>query len=323
MLAPAPQRPTRPGRDTQFCSDVRAGLLQRGQKSLPPKYFYDTIGSLLFEAITQLPEYGLYRAEQQLLEEHAAHIGNSSNAVNVIELGSGSASKTAPLLRALLQHGPVSYSAIDVSAAALALTHQSLVGLSGLRLHSVQSEYLDGLETCLQARSHGATLVLMLGSSLGNLDLQASARFLQQVRATLRPGDGLLLGADLLKPESMLLAAYDDPLGVTAAFNLNLLARMNRELGADFELKQFRHLVRFNRDTHDVEMHLESLIEQQVRFADGFIVSLRRGETIHTENSHKYSLAELDRLTVGSGFRVAAQWINQQWQFVSRLDTAI
>lgn len=308
---------------TQFSSDVRAGLSRPGQKSLPPKYLYDTLGSLLFEAITQLPEYGLWRAELALFEARAVDIAALCSAAYVVELGSGSASKTVLLLEALLDRQPVSYCGIDVSSSALALTEQSLAGLDGLRVRSVQAEYLQGLATAMESRGEGPTLVLLIGSSLGNLDFAASVQFLRQLRAILRSGDTLLLGADLLKPEPRLLAAYDDALGVTAAFNLNLLARMNRELGARFRLDGFRHLARFNRDTHDVEMHLQSLVDQRVEFADGFAVSLRKEETIHTESSHKYSLAELDRLGNSGGFRLADQWIDEDWQFVSRVEIAV
>jgi L-histidine Nalpha-methyltransferase len=321
MSAVVPVRAA-PGADAQFAADVRSGLLRQGQKTLPPRYLYDALGSALFEAITQLPEYGLWRAEQALLAEHALQIASIGRVATVVELGSGSASKTALLLQTLLRRHAVSYHAIDVSATALALTRQSLAALSGLSVHGIQADYLEGLDTALRARSDDAALVLLLGSSLGNLDPDASLRFLRRVRRALRPGDALLLGADLLKPEPRLLAAYDDALGVTAAFNLNLLVRMNRELGANFRLTQFRHRARFNHATQDVEMHLESLGAQRVRFADEFAISLQPGETIHTESSHKYDLRQLGHLLEDSGFRLAAQWINQEWQFASRLEIA-
>ena len=309
--------------DAQFVADVRTGLSRNGQKRLPPKYFYDALGSILFEAITQLPEYGLWRAEHGLLREHAAEIATLAGAANVIELGSGSATKTAVLLRALLRHRRVAYCAIDVSATALELTHQALGGLAGLNLRSIESEYLAGLEAALHSRAGGVTLVLLLGSSLGNLDSMASMRFLRGVRALLQPGDALLLGADLLKDEARMLAAYDDVLGVTAAFNLNLLGRMNRELGADFALERFNHRVRFNHETYNVEMHLESCGENVVHFRDGFSVLLHDCETIHTENSHKYTLGELESLIAQSGLRSAAQWIDEDWKYASCLLFAI
>ncbi|MGB6452053.1 MAG: L-histidine N(alpha)-methyltransferase [Steroidobacteraceae bacterium] len=312
-----------PSSSPSFAAEARAGLTGNGQKSMPPKYFYDPVGSALFEAITQLPEYGLWRAERRLFETHAAQIATLAPATTVIEFGSGSAAKTALLLRALLRQRRVTYCAIDVSTAALEMTRNELAGLAGLRVRTLESEYLPGLDTAVQARiAPSPALVLLLGSSLGNLDFSASVRFLRHVRAALQPGDHLLLGADLVKPEPHLIAAYDDAQGVTAAFNLNLLARMNRELGTDFALTQFQHRVCFNRATHDVEMYLESLVEQTVRFAD-FTVTFRAGETIHTESSHKYSLAELDRLEDNCGFRTIMRWVDSEGQFASSLSVFV
>lgn len=306
-----------------FLGDARAGLLRSGQKSVPPKYFYDALGSTLFEAITQLPEYGLWRAERRLLETYAAQMAVLAPAATVIELGSGSATKSALLLRALAQQRPVTYCAIDVSTAALEMTRRELAMLAGLHVRTIESEYLAGLATALHApMAHGTTLVLLLGSSLGNLDFGASVRFLRRVRLALKPGDHLLLGSDLIKPERQMLDAYCDALGVTAAFNLNLLARMNRELGANFALQQFRHRARFNHETHDVEMHLEALADQIVRFAD-FAVSFRAGETIHTESSHKYSIAELDRLAETCDLRTVEHWVDTEGYFASSLWVAV
>lgn len=312
-----------PATGTAFAIDAQTGLARSGQKRMPPKYLYDALGSTLFEAITQVPEYGLCRAERSLLETHAADMAALAPATTVIELGSGSATKSVLLLRALLRQRPVTYCAIDVSSAALDMTRQQLAGLINLRVRAIESEYLPGLHTAMQGPSgHGLTLVLLLGSSLGNLDFGASVRFLRQVRQSLRVGDHLLLGTDLIKPEPQLLAAYDDALGVTAAFNRNLLVRMNRELGTDFALAQFAHHVRFNRETHDVEMHLKSLIDQTVRSPE-FAVTFRAGESIHTESSHKYSLAELDVLAQDCGFRSAAHWIDDEGQFASNLWVAV
>jgi len=314
--------PVAPRPDSSLARDACAGLLKAGQKSLPPKYLYDTQGSALFEAITQLPEYGVWRAERRLLEAHALQIAALAQATTVIELGSGSAAKTALLLRALVQERPVEYCAVDVSAAALQMTREELGGVVGLRVRTVEGEYLSSLDVAMNTRtSYGPTLVLLLGSSLGNLDFGTSVRFLRHIRARLHPGDHLLLGADLMKPESRLLAAYDDAQGVTAAFNLNLLARMNRELDTDFVLTQFRHRVRFNLHMHDVEMHLESLTDQTVRLAE-LAISLHTGETIHTESSHKYSLAELDRLAANCGFCREARWIDDEGQFADSLVVA-
>jgi L-histidine N-alpha-methyltransferase len=308
-----------------FAHDVRVGLTAKGQKKLLPKYLYDALGSALFEAITQLPEYGLWRAERRLLKEHAAEISAAAAASSVVELGSGSAKKTAYLLQSLLRRQAVKYWSIELSGAAIDMTRLELAGLSGLEFRGIEQEYLPGLDIAMAARETGGhALVLFLGSSLGNFDDLEGVRFLQQVRRILRPGDTLLLGADLVKPCDQLLAAYDDSLGVTGAFNLNLLVRMNRELGADFRLKQFRHRARFNADLRDVEMHIESQSDQEVRFTGaGFSVKFQAGETIHTESSHKYSLEELGQIIQSSGFRCTCQWIDEEWLFASNLCTAV
>lgn len=305
-----------------FADDVRAGLAG-SQKSLSPKYLYDPLGSILFEAITQLPEYGLWRAERDLFEQHAEAIARAVDAVSVVELGSGSASKSALLLRALLRRQPVTYWSVDLSVAALEMTRQQLTGLRGLAIHTLEADYLAGLETAVKATT-GRTLVMLLGSALGNFDYLESQRFLQRVRRALKPGDGLLLGVDLEKPVAQMLASYDDALGVTAAFDLNLLVRMNRELGANFQLSQFRHQSRFNTKSRDVEMHLVSQMRQVVSFPGyGFSVSFDNGESIHTESSHKYSAEELATLTQQSGFQCAAQWLHDSSRFVSALCQAV
>lgn len=298
-----------------------SGLCHGGQKSLSPKYLYDELGSLLFEAITRLPEYGVWRAERRLLVAHAETIATASAAGIVVELGSGSAEKTRCILEALLDQQRVTYCPIEISRTALESSQRALNDLDGLEFRGIAREYLAGVEDALSARSSSApALVLFLGSSLGNFDAAASARLLRAIRDRLVPGDFLLLGADLDKPEQRLLAAYDDALGVTAAFNLNLLARMNRELGAEFRLPYFRHRVRFDRARRNVEMHIESLRDQVVRVGRGaFDVTLGTGETIHTETSHKYSLGELKDLLHGAGFSLAEQWCDHEWGFATGL----
>ncbi|MEP6510651.1 MAG: L-histidine N(alpha)-methyltransferase [Dokdonella sp.] len=309
----------------RFAQDVRAGLCHSGQKTLPPKYFYDDLGSALFDAITCLPEYGITRAERRLLENHAVEIAQRAPAPLVIELGSGSAAKTRCVLEALLHRTRVDYCSVEISRAALDQSHRALKDLPGLRVHGIAADYLDGLEEALQRRPPQASvLVLFLGSSLGNFEHASARQFLRNVRSALRSHDSLLLGNDLLKPEASLLCAYDDALGVTAAFNLNVLLRMNRELGADFVLPNFRHCVRFVHERGDVEMHIESTCDQIVRFREiGFSVPLRKGETIHTESSHKYSLAEIDALAQTSGFERRAQWCDEEWPFASTLLVAV
>lgn len=308
-----------------FALDARAGLSRDGQKTLPPKYLYDAVGSALFEAITQLPEYGVWRAERRLLIDNADDIARSADASMVIELGSGSASKTSYLLRALLRRRPVSYCVVEISRAALEMTQRELASLSGLSVYGVEAEYLAGLEEALRTRpDKGKVLVLFLGGSIGNADYLTNVRFLQRVRRLLRSGDGLLIGADLEKPIETLLAAYDDPVGVTAAFNLNYLARMNRELGADFRLGNFSHRARFDTHKHDVEMHLVSLCEQAVHIpAASLSLSLLEGETIHTESSHKFSMDEIADLTSCAGFEGVLHYCDDEWRFVSGLYRAI
>jgi dimethylhistidine N-methyltransferase len=312
---------TSPVQMSGFVGDVCAGLCRSGQKSLPPKYLYDELGSLLFEAITRLPEYGVWRAERRLLEAHAEAIARSCEAGFVVELGSGSAEKTRSVLKALLARRPVSYCTVEISQTALDSARRALGDLESLDVRGIAKEYLSGLEDALRRRPAGTpALVLFLGSSLGNFDPLGSFRFLQSIRRLLAPGDCLLLGTDLEKAESQLLAAYDDALGVTAAFNLNLLVRMNRELDADFSLPHFRHCAKFDRSRSNVEMHIESLRDQVVRVgAGGFVVALRSGETIHTENSHKYSLGEIDGLTRGSGFTQLRRWCDDEWAFATSL----
>ena len=304
-----------------FLDDVRAGLCRDGQKSLPPKYLYDELGSFLFDAITRLPEYGVWRAERRILAAHAAEIAAACPAGLVVELGSGSAEKTRSLLEPLLARRPVTYCPVEVSSSALIGAQRSLGDLAMLDVCGIAREYLPGLEEALRLRASGTpVLVLFLGSSLGNFDALSSFRFLESIRRLLVPGDCLVLGADLDKPELRLIAAYDDPLGVTAAFNLNLLVRMNRELDADFRLSSFRHRVRFDRARRNVEMHLESLRDQTVSIgAGGFAVPLLAGETIHTESSHKYSRDELDDLALGSGFSRLARWCDEAWSFATGL----
>jgi dimethylhistidine N-methyltransferase len=315
--------PEKPGAapESSFARDVREGLGGPGAKHLPPRYFYDDLGSILFDAITRLPEYGIWRAEQGLLQAHAAAIARACPVQQVVELGSGSASKTRLLLDALLQAGPLAYCGIDISAGALAAAHGALGDLPGLAWRGIEAEYAAGLAAALQGRRpHERVLVLFLGSSLGNFDPAEAHRLLAGVRATLRPGDALLLGTDLVKPEPLLLAAYDDALGVTAAFNRNLLVRMNRELDAAFMLPRFRHRVRFDQATRNLEMHLESCQRQDVAIPGaGLVVRFDEGETIHTESSHKYELAEIDQLATDTGFTVSARWVDDAWGFASNL----
>jgi dimethylhistidine N-methyltransferase len=309
----------------QFAADVRAGLDRPGQKELPSKYLYDAVGSCLFETISVMPEYGLTRADERVLRRHAGDIAQLvPSPVLVSELGSGSGKKTRFILEALSQREAFSYYPIEISATALASCERELADVARVTILGVEHEYLDGLSEVAKHRNHGEhLLVLFLGSTIGNFDSGADRRFLQCVRDILIPGDCLLLGADLVKPLSQLITAYDDPAGVTAAFNLNILARINRELDADFNLRQFEHFARFNEATSSVEMHLRSRKRQTVTFPRAeFMVQFSEGESIWTESSHKYSAAELHTLADASGFTCQQQWIDQEWQFAENLFVA-
>jgi dimethylhistidine N-methyltransferase len=303
--------------DTDFARQVRAGLTSCDQKTLPCRYFYDTIGSALFEAITCLPEYGLTRADARIIETHAAEIATASPVRPLIaELGSGSGTKTRKLLE---QFQPAIYYPIDVSPAALAQCARELAAVADVR--PIENSYIEGLRQAASHRSPGQSLlVLFLGSTIGNFELEESAAFLCAVRAELAAGDALLLGTDLVKPVSQLLDAYDDPTGVTAAFNLNLLGRINRELDADFDLRRFEHLVRYNAAAQRIEMHLLSLASQCVRIPKaGLLARLKAGETIHTESCHKFTAEQIESMARGGGFRVAEQWIDREWGFAETL----
>jgi L-histidine Nalpha-methyltransferase len=305
-----------------FAADVSAGL-SRSQKELPAKYLYDEIGSALFEAITVLPEYGLTRAEARLLHQHADEIARwlPSN-VSVAELGSGSGRKTRPVLQAIASlRDSVRYHAIDVSQAALDSCCGQLNSLSGVDVQGLHLPYLEGLGE-IRGRRHGdeCLLVLFLGSSIGNFEREQAARFLSGIRKRLQPGDALLLGADLVKPRAQLLTAYDDPAGVTAAFNLNLLGRINRELGANFGLRNFQHEVRWCASERRIEMHLCSTTQQVVEIPGaGCQVRFDAGETIWTESSHKCETAELSQLAAETGFISVARWMDGEWPFVESL----
>ncbi|HEV2493724.1 MAG TPA: L-histidine N(alpha)-methyltransferase [Terriglobia bacterium] len=310
----------------QFAREVRDGLSKPGQKELPSKYLYDAVGSALFEVISLLPEYGLTRADERILRRHADDITShiSSPAV-VAELGSGSGKKTRWILEALARRQPTTYHPIEISPAALAQVERELDHLPRVAILGFEAEYLDGLRRAAAVRRPGERiLVLFLGSSIGNFDREPGEQFLQKVRETLTPGDALLLGTDLEKSVPRLLLAYADSLGVTAAFNLNLLARINRELGGNFDLAQFEHLALFNSNQRRIEMHLRSKADQHVAIHQaGFEVALRQGETIWTESSHKYRADEPYEMAERSGFRCDGQWIDTEWPFAESFLTAV
>jgi dimethylhistidine N-methyltransferase len=306
----------------EFAAEVRAGLTKPGQKELLSKYLYDDVGSALFEVISHLPEYGLTRADERLLRRYASDIVDRlATPIAVAELGSGSGKKTRQILEALCRRQRTRYYPIEISPTALAMCERELSDIDCVSILGFEREYLDGLlEVAAQRRPGQHLLVLFLGSTIGNFDRMAGLKFLNQVRRTLQPGDSLLLGTDLEKPAAQLLAAYDDELGVTAAFNLNLLARINRELGGDFDLAHFEHVAKINHHTRSVEMHLRSKRRQTINVAAAELsVEFMEGETIWTESSHKYSPQEVFRMARNAGFRCDVQWIDDQWPFAENL----
>ena len=311
-----------PNTSYEFAADVRAGLTTPGQKELPSKYLYDDVGSALFEVICHLPEYGLTRADERLLQRHSYDIvGRLARPIAVAELGSGSGRKTRQILEALSRRQLTRYYPIEISRAALLMCERELSDIDSVSILGFEREYLDGLLEVAAQRSSGQhLLVLFLGSTIGNFDRPAGIQFLAEVRRILMPGDSLLLGTDLVKSSAQLLAAYDDELGVTAAFNLNLLARINRELDADFDVAEFEHEAKINHQNRSVEMHLRSMRRQTVNIhTAGISVDFFEGETIWTESSHKYSLQEVCDMATATGYRCEAQWVDEQWPFAENL----
>jgi L-histidine Nalpha-methyltransferase len=306
--------------ESEFARAVRIGLGHEGQKELPSQYFYDDVGSALFDVITLLPEYGLTRADARILHRHAREmVDRAGTPLAIAELGSGSGSKTRWILEALARREPVVYYPIDVSCMALARCKQELAALGSIvPLHA---SYLDGLQEVVSRREDGQKLLLLfLGSTIGNFERPAILPFLREVRETLRRGDSLLLGADLVKPVPRMLRAYDDPTGVTAAFNLNLLGRINRELGGDFDLRHFVHEARYNRRQRRIEMHLKSTRRQQVSIRGAaFTCNFEAGETIWTEACHKFQAAEIVEWADAAGFACDAQWTDAEWPFAESL----
>jgi dimethylhistidine N-methyltransferase len=307
---------------SEFAADVRASLTKPGQRELPSKYLYDEVGSALFETICVLPEYGLTRADARLLQKYAGEIvGRLPSPVQVAELGSGTGKKTRWILEALSRRQKTFYYPIEISPSALAALEKELGQIDLVSIVGHEKPYLEGLRTVAAGRGgQDHLLVLFLGSTIGNFDRDAGEEFLREMRATLQPGDALLLGTDLEKSIELQLLAYDDPAGVTAAFNLNLLARLNRELGANFDLSCFRHEARWNSVERRIEMHLRSPRRQAVQIpAAGLRVILDEDETIWTESSHKYNAGEIPGMAARTGFRCDGQWIDEEWPFAQNL----
>lgn len=325
-----------------FAADVRRDLAL-APKQLQSKYLYDALGSSLFEAICRLPWYRVTRAESRLLRTHAADVvaalgqadapdssdGSmpvASGVSMIVELGCGSGEKLIVLAEALqARGGSARVHLIDLSSQALEQTEERLTRLEHFSVVGHQSTYEEGLRRAAAARTgDGPLLVLLLGSNIGNFDAPAALDFLRRIRLALRPGDLLLLGADLVKPEADLLLAYDDPLGVTAAFNKNLLVRINRELGGTFDLAAFDHAALWNAGEQRIEMHLVSRVAQTVRIgAADATATFAPGEHIWTESSYKYEPDQIERMGVETGYGVTRQWIDDEARFALSLMRAI
>ena len=329
-----------------IAAEARTGLTST-PRTLSPWLFYDETGSRLFEQITELPEYYLTRTERAIFRDHADEIiveasrpsGNDPAPIlTLIELGAGTATKTGILLSAAVrQQGTVVYQPVDVSVTALeAATENIRANVPGVTVRCQVADYTTQALP-LNRLPNTRTLALYIGSSIGNFSPGDARDVLRNLRAQLLPGDTLLLGTDLAplngvssssKDEGTLLAAYNDDAGVTAAFNLNVLARLNRELGANFNLNRFIHKAIWNSEESRIEMHLESLISQRVHIPENasgpaFTLDFAVGESIHTENSYKFTPARVERLLTSSGFTLTRQWQDPQHFFAVNLATAV
>lgn len=298
----------------QFARDVASGLKGR-PKTLPPKHLYDALGSRLFEAICELPWYGVARAERRLLRRYARAVPEGTPSA-LVELGPGDGEKLA-IVAAHVGASLASIHMIDLSKTALerAAVTVSRVSPAAIEMHN--STFERGLDSALRGRGpSGPTLIMLLGSTIGNYEPADRQRLLRRIRQRLRPSDALLLGADLVKPASVLRVAYDDPLGVTAAFNKNVLARINRELGGEFDLTRFDHRAVWNATASRVEMHLVSRTVQRVWIARlQMRVVFRRGESIWTESSYKFRPNDLVHLGDEVELRTRKQWIDRREAF--------
>jgi L-histidine Nalpha-methyltransferase len=296
-----------------FAEDV-AYYLSLTPRQLPSKYLYDGLGSALFEAICHLPWYGITRTEQRLLRAHARDIlARVDPLATLIELGPGSGNKLSVLVDAIAPDRALTVHLVDVSPSSLETAAAALESRRAPRALTVvahQATYEDGLsEISRDDPTDGHTMVLFLGSNIGNFDPPGADAFLRSVRATLATGDCLLLGTDLTRDGRDLLLAYDDPLGVTAAFNRNLLARANRDLGADFDIAGFDHRAVWNAAASRIEMHLVSVRRQQVRVpASRLDITFEDGETIWTESSYKYRQNDVVQMLQRNGFQMAGRW---------------
>jgi L-histidine N-alpha-methyltransferase len=302
----------------QFADDV-GYYLRLDPRQLPSRYFYDALGSALFEAICHLPWYPITRAERRLLDARAPDIVQRlPPRSTLVELGPGSGEKLSILMRAA-GSAALTVHLVDVSSAALYLATRTLSAHDRVTVVPHQASYEAGLEA-LSRCLDGRTLVLFLGSNIGNFDPPGADEFLRTIRRALAPGDALLIGADLVKAERDLVLAYDDPLGVTAAFNRNLLVRVNRELDGDFDIDAFTHQAIWNASESRVEMHLVSTRSQRVRIAASQLdFTIDAGETIWTESSYKYRAAGIVEMLQRAGFREIDQWLDESDGFALTL----
>ena len=307
----------------QFAADVRY-YLSLTPRQLPSQYFYDALGSALFDAICRLPWYGISRAESRLLAAHRADIFRQIGRLsNIVELGPGNGDKLRLLLDAANAPAVAHVHLVDVSQHALDLAARTVAGFGRDGVVSHCATYDDGLREAM-AQASGRSLIAFLGSNIGNFDPPGAAAFLSNVRSSVSRRDAFLLGVDLVKPEPALRLAYDDPLGVTAAFNRNLLMRINRELGGDFDLERFRHHAVWNARESRVEMHLIAHRAQHVRIEHAELdVRIEAGEPIWTESSYKYTPDDVIALVRSCGFAVAAQWIDEGDRFAVTLAEAV
>lgn len=307
----------------EFASDV-AYYLSLTPRQLPSRYFYDDLGSTLFEAICRLPWYTITRAETRLLAAHGKDIfGCLPSLANIVELGPGNGDKIRLLLDSTSQHAALTVHLVDVSGSALAAAATVIGGRDGRHVVTHRATYDEGLRDAT-AGTEGRTLVAFLGSNIGNFDPPGAAEFLHDLRGSLKKDDALLIGVDLVKPRRQLLLAYDDPLGVTAAFNRNLLVRINRELGAAIDLEGFSHRALWNEAESRVEMHLVARSPQPMCIPRARIdLRLDAGEAIWTESSYKYAPEQIAQLLRSVAFEPIAQWIDQQDGFALTLAEAV
>jgi len=306
-----------PANVATFADDVKLGLLAQ-PKRLAPKYFYDDLGSALFEAITRLPEYYLTNAETQILREYGWEIVRLLRTpFEILELGSGSASKTRLLIEETLRvQAGLRYRPIDISPDALRASASALVNAyPRLSVTGYAADYFTILGSRDLALTH-PVLALLLGSNIGNYEAIQMHRLFVALASSLRAGDGLLIGADLRKDHATLELAYDDPTGVTAAFNKNLLARINREFGADFDLRLFDHVAHYDQARGAVDSFLRARVAQRVHIEKlGFEVDFAAEESIHTESSYKFAIADLQSSAAGAGFTLARTWFDRERLF--------